>query len=166
MTDNGNGLYTRETLARTDVSARTPSGRLRRWWSSMVSWKIRSIWGIFHVQFHGQLKDQKLLCKLLIHPPLPQRCQVRSQRTPCSQTVIQTLNMKKTTRPLLLDLHLRGPLRFTLLETKLVDPKSGSNMKPCLSCSPARRGMTTQSSPNIHYTRRPSGFLYRFTFTK
>ena len=35
--NNGNGLYTRETLARTDVSARTPSGRLRRWWSSMVS---------------------------------------------------------------------------------------------------------------------------------
>ena len=34
---NENGLYTRETLARTDVSARTPSGRLRRWWSSMVS---------------------------------------------------------------------------------------------------------------------------------
>ena len=37
ITDNENGLYTRETLARTDVSARTPSGRLRRWWSSMVS---------------------------------------------------------------------------------------------------------------------------------
>ena len=34
---NGIGLYTRETLARIDVSARTPSGRLRRWWSYMVS---------------------------------------------------------------------------------------------------------------------------------
>ena len=134
------------------------------------------------MELYGKLKDHKYLrhisCSIpwpverseaslqILNPsPLPQRCQVRSQRIPCSQTVIQTLNMKKTTRPLLLDLHLRGPLRFTLLETKLVDPKSGSNMKPCLSCSPARRGMTTQSSPNIHYTRRPSGFLYRSTFT-
>ena len=71
ITDNGNGLYTRETLARTDVSARTPSGRLRRWWSSMVSWKIRSIWGRFHVQFHGQLKDQKSSLQILNPSPPP-----------------------------------------------------------------------------------------------